>query len=157
MPDTNVDDHLEAAEWLVTSNVQITMIPTELMADKFVTKKHLRKMRKGTKLSRWMARKSSFWRMLWRIFPGAPGFIPWDTFMVSYLIYPEDFQCYQKIPIQLKWMTNNTSSLFRKKYRADKKYFLTASYQFQSSVLGTYCYHITDNHLDKIVSLWLEP
>ena len=154
MPDTNVDDHLEAMRYVLESGVKIVMMPVEVMQDKFVTRHHLRQMRRGNRVSRWMARNSIVWRWIWKFFPNSPGFIPWDVFIVTYVTSPEAFDCDDNIKIDLKYLKNNTSSLFRKKYKKKFKYFLVASDSLESEYTGKYCYKMAGDHLDNIVDNW---
>lgn len=154
MPDTNVDDHLEAVKFVLESGVKITMMPVEVMKDKFITRHHLKTMRRGNKVSKWMARNSIVWRWIWKFFPNSPGFIPWDVFIVTYVTHPQDFKCHDNIKVDLKYLKNNTSSLFRKKYKKKFKYFLVASENIESNYIGKYCYKMTDTHLDEIVHRW---
>lgn len=154
MPDTNIDDDLEAMRFVLSSGVKIVMIPTEIMKDKFVTKKHLRKMRKAGGISKWMAKKAAIWRFIWKLYPNTPGFIPWDVFIVTYLTHQKEFICDDNIPAKLEMLKNNTSSLFRKKYRRKYKEFLVSSYSLSSPYFAKYCYKMENDHLDNIINRW---
>lgn len=154
MPDTNVDDHLEAMKYVLESGVKITMMPVEVMKDKFITRHHLKQMRRGNKVSRWMANNSIVWRWIWKFFPNSKGFIPWDVFIVTYVTHRDEFKCDENIKIDIKYLKNNTSSLFRKKYKKEFKFFLVASDSLDSKYTGNYCYAMDDNHLNDIVSRW---
>lgn len=155
MPDTNVDDHLEAVKYVLESGVKITMIPTEIMQNQFITKDHLKQMRKGKSISRWMANNSIVWRWIWKFFPNSQGFIPWDVFIVTYLTHRNEMSCHENIPISLEYLKNNTSSLFRKKYKKSHKFFLVASFNLNSNFIGNYCYKMSENHLQNIVDSWI--
>ncbi len=154
MPDTNVDDDLESLKFVMESGVKITMLPVEIMKEAFVTKSHLKQMKKGGPLSKWMARNSIVWRWIWKFFPNSKGFIPWDVFIVTYLTHPHEMECDKDIPIALAYLKNETSSLFRKKYRKKYKDFLVASYKMDTPWRGNYCYKMQPNHLDDIVERW---
>ncbi len=154
MPDTNVDDHLEAVKYVLESNIKITMIPVEVMRDEFITRKHLKQMRKGNSISKWMANKSIVWKWIWKIFPNSHGFIPWDVFIVTYVTQRDQFYCDENIKIGLRYLKNNTSSLFRRKYKKDYKHFLVATDNMESNYKGNYCFDMNPNHLDNIVRDW---
>jgi hypothetical protein len=130
------------------------MLPTEIMKDKLITRRHLKKMRKAGGISRWMANKARIWKFIWSIYPNLNGFIPWDVFLVTYLTNPEAFTCDDNIPTELKLLKNNTSSLFRKKYKKYYKEFLVSSYNLNSAYRSKYCYQMQKNHLDQIVDQW---
>lgn len=152
MPDTNIDDHLEATRVLVEKHAPIVMIPTQLMSDKFITNKHMRAIRRNWRSTgRWFTRNARVWKFIWRLYPMTKGFIPWDVFLVSYLTHREDFFCDENIPIGLKNLKNNASSIFRKKYRKDFKDFLVASYDLDSPLTGSYCYDVKKDHLLKVI------
>lgn len=154
MPDTNVDDHLEAVKYVLESNIKITMIPVEVMKDKFITRIHLKHMRRGNSISKWMANNSVIWRWIWKLFPNSKGFIPWDVFIVTYVTQRDQFYCDEDIKIGLRYLKNNTSSLFRKKYKKDFKYFLVATNNMESKYRGNYCFRMNPRHLDNIVQDW---
>ncbi len=153
-PDTNVDGDPDAFQVLSENSVNLTMIPTESMTHLLWRKRELRQMRENGGISRWMAKKAGLWRFFWSLFPGAPGFIPWDVFVVSFITHPEDFYCHQNIPWAVKEMENDAHTLFRKRYRKERKDFLVASYSLNSSHRGTYCYHIKSSHREKLIDYW---
>ena len=154
MPDTNIDDDVESMRYLMNSGVKVTMLPVEIMKEAFVTRQHLKQMRRAGGVSKWMARNSYVWRWIWKFFPNSKGFIPWDVFIVTYLTHREEMKCDEDIPITLAYLKNNTSSLFRKKYKKKYKDFLVASYKLDSPFKGTYCYEMDKSHLDNIVNRW---
>lgn len=148
LPDTNIDGDLNAAKILFESKVKLVLIPTELMADQFIQRQHMKLLKNGSKNSRWLHRKIKTWKFLWNLYPGSNGFIPWDLFLVGYLTAPNDFICETQIPIDLKYLKNNTSRLIganKNKF----KYFAVASYRLNSENLGVYCYDVYDSHISN--------
>ena len=152
MPDTNVDDDLASVKVLIDAKVNLTLIPTELMFDQFIDKRRLRSLKQGGIISRWISREVKWWRKIWTIFPGTPGFIPWDVFVIGYLTNPEDFNCLEKIRISVKTLPNHSSRILPFRSRPPFKEFVVASHVLSEGVEGKYCYDVSDSHLD----LWTE-
>jgi len=154
LPDTNIDDDLPAAKIVLQYNLPITMIPTELMKDRFFTKNHRKTLKKSNAFNKWIGKQTFLWSYIWKIYFKTHGFIPFDLFMSTYLSHPQDFKCLNNIPYDLKILKNNTSSLFRKKYKKDYKEFLVASYKLPEQRLGKYCFFVKQNHLDSVIESW---
>lgn len=148
MPDTNVDGDIESTKILLESGIKVVLIPTELMADKFINTKHMKILKNGSDNAKWLRKNLKLWKLIWRIYPGTKGFIPWDLFIVGYLTAPEDFHCDEDIPVALKLLKNNTSR-FVDSIKTDYKKFVVASYSLEPNQLGTYCYDVDDSHVNK--------
>lgn len=151
MPDTNVDGDIESTKILLDSGIKVVLIPTELMADQFIDRKHMRILKNGSQNAQWLEKKLKLWKAVWRLYPGTKGFIPWDLFIVGFLTAPQDFICDQDIPIAFKRLRNNTSR-FIDSIKTDFKYFVVASHSLAPSNTGTYCYDVDDSHLNHWVT-----
>jgi pyrimidine-specific ribonucleoside hydrolase len=151
MPDTNVDGDLESTKILIDSGIKVILIPTELMADQFINRSHMNMLKNGSENAKWLRKNFKLWKLIWKIYPGTEGFIPWDLFLVGFLTAPNDFRCDQDIPIAMKRLKNNTSRVVDS-VKTEFKSFVVASYKMQSHSLGTYCYEVDDGHLTN----WVE-
>ncbi len=152
-PDTNIDGDVAAVKIIIKNRIAVVMIPVEAMMENIMTGEHLDQLKDKGGVFRYISKNSWFWLKMFRTFIGGKGFIPWDLFAATYLTHPQDFACYRNIPYGLKWMKNDTHSLFRPN-KPKEKDFLVASYDLESKALGTYCYSIKETHLQSVLDGW---
>ena len=155
LPDTNVDGDFRAVKILIQNKMKITLIPTELMHDQIVDRWDMKNLRNGGHISKWVERKIKLWKLLWNIYPGLNGFIPWDVFVVGYLTRPQDFKCDLNTPISLRYLKNNTHKLFEKNKPASK-YFVVTDPQLGDGTMGNYCYAVDSQHIDRWIQHWMK-
>ncbi len=152
LPDTNIDGDVLASSLVVSFGLPLVMMPVEAMANQFVDSGWISELKKNSNLGRWLSRRLFWWKKAWRIYPGSKGFIPFDIFLVGYLLGPQDYQCYEQIQVGLVYRPNNHSSILRKRYAVDYKFYLEADEK--KNGVATYCYSISDGHLEYLLKYY---
>ncbi len=151
LPDTNIDHDLRSIQAILNSGVNLTLIPTEAMRNQLITRRTLRQMSNSNfPALQWLSKKSHLWRKLWTVFPGLPGFIPFDLFAVTYLVHPEDFRCTSNVPVAIKTLPNDGAIFFPRRNRQPFKPFLVVSEALTRTAKAKYCDDIDSAHLSRV-------
>lgn len=107
-PDKNFDWDISAFAVLVQENIPITFICLESLKNQFWSSSDLQRLARSSSVGKWLARRTYYWLLVWKVLFGASGFLPWDIFLVAYIKYPQYFKT-QAARIQLGIHKNQSS------------------------------------------------
>lgn len=91
--DFNVRKDPDAFDIVLRSGVPVHLIPFEVGRQATVTRADLSSLYANGHLDRWLSDRSAAWLDFWEGTLGAPGFSPFDTLAVAYLVEPQHFSC----------------------------------------------------------------
>ncbi|MEM8635821.1 MAG: nucleoside hydrolase [Pseudomonadota bacterium] len=94
--DLNFELDPEAADELLKLNVPMTLAGWEVSSTMWLTNDHLETLRRdGDAVAEWLADQSQAWLDNWVANFKAPGFTPFDTLAVGWLLRPELFEAHR--------------------------------------------------------------
>lgn len=100
--DMNFECDAAAASALLASNIPITLAGWEVCAEMWLTPNDLDRLRdEGDACAKWLAASARTWQSDWQRNFAAPGFTPFDTLAVGWLLMPEAFET-QKWPSAIR-------------------------------------------------------
>lgn len=143
--DMNFRKDIYAFDVILNSSVPLTLIPYEIAIKISINNDDLNILNGGNERAQWLARISHPWLEFWQKFLHTPGFSPFDSLAVGYLLYPELFSC-EEIPVAIQ----HNRALFvssRDKLIVDKK--------LMSAGRANYCFDIAPNFKEKMIEYLL--
>ncbi len=108
--DYNFDLDPKASAVVLNAQVPLLLSGYDCSENLFLTKKDFVHLKKSAdKTDRWLYKKLNSWHNLWRTFIGSDkGFIPFDCSTVGALLYPNEFEFIDAIPVHIKVLPNDT-------------------------------------------------
>ena len=87
-----------AAQFTLSSAVPLILLPFELTVQAYITPDNLRSLsQKQTPVAKYVTPKAKLWMNFWKsTFPQEPGFHPWDSAAIAYLLNDEGINCQQR-------------------------------------------------------------
>jgi inosine-uridine nucleoside N-ribohydrolase len=94
--DMNFECDAAAASELLALALPITLAGWEVCAKMWLTPEDLNRLRdEGDACAQWLAASARTWQSNWQRDFAAPGFTPFDTLAVGWMLMPEAFETYQ--------------------------------------------------------------
>jgi inosine-uridine nucleoside N-ribohydrolase len=87
-PDLNFECDPDAMAVLLASDVPLVLAPWEVSSHLWIEREHLDRMAAAGGAAAWLAERSREWLAFWERDLGAPGFNPFDTLAVGWLLVP---------------------------------------------------------------------
>jgi inosine-uridine nucleoside N-ribohydrolase len=94
--DMNFECDPAAASELLALDVPITLAGWEVCAKMWLTPNDLDRLRdEGDACAQWLAKSARIWQSDWQRDFAAPGFTPFDTLAVGWMLMPEEFEAHK--------------------------------------------------------------